>query len=114
MTSAQKTNTDSNLFVFLCCVCRDVFRVNISHKVKDIKAFINYRDCHECSMNTSTLKINGFIMEEGGVKGRGSPVDRLEVLMFAELQLSEEVNTDFCRENNRIITSQDTLDLKSL
>lgn len=57
-------------------------------------------------------------MEERGVrqreKGRGSPVDRLEVLMFAGLQLREEVNTDFCRENNRIITGLDTLELKPL
>lgn len=59
-------------------------------------------------LKNCAFKINGVIMEERGLrqreKGRGSPVDRLEVLMFAELQLREEVNTDFCRENNRIIT----------
>lgn len=32
-----------------------------------------------------------------GVVGGVSPVDRLEALMFAALQLGEEVNTGFCR-----------------
>lgn len=52
-------------------------------------------DRHKSTNTTAVLGV--LVLHTGGGvrerEGRGSPVDRLEVLMFAE-QLMEEVNTD--------------------